>query len=204
MPASAADAKGMLIAAVQGEAPTIIVEHRWLYDVLGEVPEGLYSRPIGQARVLRDGSDVTLIGTSLMVLECLEAATRLSQVGVSAEVIDLASISPMDEETILESISRTRRLLVADTGHAEFGVGAEVVARVCASDARQLAANPVRVGPPFTPTPTTPALANIYYPSARDIVENVGRMCAVNMDEIEWPEQKAPLDVPNANFRGPY
>jgi len=204
MPANAADAKGMLIAAVQGDAPTIIVEHRWLYDVLGEVPEGLYTRPIGQARVVRNGTDVTLVGTSFMVLECLAAADRLLQVGVSAEVIDLASISPMDDETVLDSVARTRRLLVADTGHAEFGVGAEVVARVCTSKAIQLVTNPVRVGPPFTPTPTTHALADIYYASARDIVENVGRMCAVDVRKIKWPDQQTPLDVPNREFRGPY
>jgi len=204
MPANAADAKGMLVAAVQGDAPTVIIEHRWLFDVLGEVPEGLYASPIGQARVLRHGSDVTLVGTSFMVLECLAAADRLLQVGVSAEVIDLASISPMDDETVLESVGRTRRLLVADTGHAEFGVGAEVVARVCTSIADELVANPERVGPPFAPTPTTYALADLYYASARDIVERVGRMCDANVEAIAWPELQAPLDVPSREFRGPY
>lgn len=204
MPATAADAKGMLVTAVQGDSPTIIIEHRWLYDTIGEVPEGLYETPVGKAKVRRQGTDITLVGTSYMVLECIAAAERLEEVGVSAEVIDLSSISPIDEDTIIESVTRTRRILVADTGHAEFGVGAEVVARVCLRMADKLHANPVRVGLPFAPSPTTSALANIYFPTARDIVDQVGQMCAVDVGPVKWTDRQMPLDVPNSEFRGPY
>ena len=204
MPTTASDAKGMLIASVRSENPTVVIEHRWLYDILGEVPDGIYERPIGKAHIRRRGQDVTLVGVSYMVLECLAAADKLEQVGISAEVIDLASILPIDRETILDSVARTRRLLVADTSHVDFGIGSEIVSSVCAEYGKDLLANPRRVGLPFAPAPTTPSLANLYYPTARELVMEVCRILKVDDTGVEWPDQTAPLDVPNRDFIGPY
>ncbi len=207
MPATPADAKGMLISAVRDGAPTIILEHRWLYEITGEVPSEMYETDLTKCSVRRSGSDITLVGTSYMVLECLAAAERLETVGISAEVIDLRTVSPIDTGTIRESVAKTGRLLVTDTGHAKFGTSAEVITDVVVHLGTSLICNPTRVALPHAPTPTSPALANHYYPTARDIVNETLKMLGRGgeLPPIDLgANSKTPLDIPNANFRGPY
>lgn len=204
MPTTPSDAKGMLIAAVLGDRPTIILEHRWLFDVVGDVPSDLYQTELGRAFVRREGTDVTLIGTSYMTLECLSAAEQLNAVGISAEVVDLATISPLDVDTCLASVKQTGRLVIADTGHEEFGVAAEVIASVCTRMGTSLKGNPVRVGLPKAPTPTTPALSDHYYPRASTIVKHVAAMFGVEVPAASESASAWKLDVPNAQFKGPY
>ena len=176
MPATASDAKGLLAAAVLGETPTIVLEHRWLYELQGDVPSELLAYDIGKAAVRRTGTDVTLVSASYMTIESLKAAEVLEQFGVSAEVVDLRTISPLDTETIRKSVTKTGRLVVADTGQVNFGIGAEVISVVVEDGAISLLAPPSRIGLPFAPTPTTPALADHYYPTSREIVSSVMRM----------------------------
>lgn len=204
MPSTPADAKGMLIAAVQGSTPTVILEHRWLYDWVGDVPSEMYETQIGRAFVRREGTDVTLIATSYMVMECLAAAERLADLGVSAEVIDLASVQPLDMATCMESVRRTGRVVVVDTGHERFGVGAEVVAEVGMAIGRDMLANPARIGLPFAPTPTTPALSDGFYPTAQQVIETIAEMMGIAVPSGFFPPLSFPLDVPDRSFKGPY
>jgi pyruvate dehydrogenase E1 component beta subunit len=204
MPTTASDAKGLLAAAVQGETPTIVLEHRWLYELRGEVAAELNSVEIGKAAVRRVGTDVTLVSASYMTIESLKAADILQRCGVSAEVVDLRTISPMDIDTILNSVLKTGRLVVADTGQVNFGIGAEVIAVVAENCSSSLLKSPCRVGLPFTPTPTTPALADHYYPTSHDMVVAVMRMLDLEPPSKEVFLPALPLDIPSADYTGPY
>ena len=204
MPATPVDAKGMLIAAVEDDAPVIILEHRWLYGISGDVPEGHFTTSLDGARIMRAGKDVTLAGVSYMALECMRAAELLAEVGIDAEVIDLRCLTPVDGKTLGESVRKTGRLISADTAHTSFGVTAEATAQVCEREFNALKKAPVRVGLPWVPTPTTPALADLYYPRAIDIARQALVLCDSDR-QVREPEAKSPwLDVPDPTFTGPY
>ena len=161
MPATPYDAKGLLIASVEDDNPVICLEHRWLYNVSGPVPESVYRVPLGEARVLRQGSDLTIVSCSYMTLEALRAADALVTVGVETEVIDLRSIRPWDERLVLDSVRKTGRLLVVDMSWKTMGFGAEVVATVAERLWGVLRTPPRRLGFPECPVPTSPPTENI-------------------------------------------
>ena len=205
MPTTPRDAKGLLFAAVEDNNPVVLLEHRWLYGIRDEVPEGLYRTPLGEARILRHGTDVTLVGVSYMALEALRAANRLADEGVSAEVIDLRTIRPWDERTILESVRKTGRLVVADTGWAEFGVATEIVSTAVEREFLALKAAPVRVALPASPSPTSPALAAQFYPRDGDIHVAAKRSLGFEPSSDRLPLTPGQhLDVPDASFTGPF
>lgn len=178
MPATPYDAKGLLIAAVADGNPVIYIDDRWLYDEVGEVPEGVYSAPIGQAAVLRDGSDVTIAATSYMVKLALEAAEILEGEGIRAEVIDVRSLKPLDEETICASVRKTGRLVVADAAWRTAGAAAEIAARVAELAFEALTAPIRRVTLPDVPAPSSPTEEKAYYPDAGAIVTAVNNVLA--------------------------
>ena len=202
MPATPHDAKGLLIASIEDDNPVIFIEHRWLYDLSGSVPEGMYRVPIGKARVIREGSDVTIVSTSYMTMEALRAADWLADHGVSAEVVDVRSLRPWDTTTVLESVSRTGRLVVTDTGWAAVGFSAEVIATV-AEQGVALKAAPRRVCLADCPTPTSPALAARYYPRAVDLARVVATMLKADLPPMPELTTTA-LDVPDTTFKGPF
>ncbi len=175
MPATPHDAKGLLKAAIRDDNPVLFLEHKALHAMKGEIPEGEYLVPLGQAEVKRAGRDVTVVAASRMVHHCLEAAAALAREGVEAEVIDLRTISPLDRETILASVERTSRLVVAHEAVKAFGIGAEIVAMACEELPRVRGAV-ARVGAPFVPVPF--AQEQQYLPGASDVVQAVRRVLA--------------------------
>jgi pyruvate/2-oxoglutarate/acetoin dehydrogenase E1 component len=198
-PTTPHDAKGCLAAAVRDDNPVIFVEHRLLHLEQGPVPESSYVVPPGKARVTAAGADLTLVGISHMHSECLAAHQYLKKIGISAEVIDPIWLSPLDSDTIVESVEKTGRLLVVDNGWTCCGAGAEIVARVAE---RLMAIREVRIARMgFAPVtcPTTPALEKLFYPSARTIA-------AAARDLVEgaatgWvpAEDREPVE-----FKGPF
>lgn len=199
-PSTPYDAKGCLIRSIRDDNPVIFVEHRMLHFQSGHVPEAAYTVPFGRARVLAEGSDVTLVGVSYMAVECLRARKHLETVGVRAEVIDPVSLSPLDTETIRASVQRTGRMLVVDTAWPACGAGAEIIARVAESVRgvplvlRRLAFEPV-------PCPTTKNLENLFYPNAQKIASTAYAL--VREGEGPWfPEaEEAPERI---QFKGPF
>ncbi len=169
VPAFPYDAKGLFIAAVEDDDPVIFIEHRWLHEDEGEVGDGYYQVPIGKAAVVRPGSDVTIVAVGPLVSESLKAATALEGQGVSAEVVDLRTLRPLDRETILSSVLRTGRLVVADSDWGSCGISAEVVALVAEQTLGSLKAPPVRVNWPDSPVPSSRALEEAFYPGVRQI-----------------------------------
>ncbi len=177
MPASAYDAKGLLVAAINDPNPVIILEHRWLFDKQGYVPAGIYDVEIGKARVCREGRDITIVATSLMVHEAMQAAEKLHEKKINAEVIDLRSVKPWDEECVAESVRKTGRLLVADTGHAYGGVAGEVAAKITETCWHDLKCPPKRVTLPEAPVPAAHSLEALYFPGWEDVYEAVKNLC---------------------------
>lgn len=174
MPSTPYDAKGLLLACVREENPVVYIDDRWLYQLVGEVPEELYSVPIGKGVVRREGKDVTVVATSFMVHEATKASESLENEGIGAEVIDLRSLKPLDENLLFNSVRKTGRLVVVDGGWKTSGVAAEISARIAENDAfKSLKAPIIRVTLPDTPAPASSVLEKIYYPRAEKIMTAV-------------------------------
>ena len=205
MPTTAHDAKGLLAAAIEDDNPVIFLEHRWLHGISDLVPEDYYTIPLGQARVMREGTDVTIVSASYMSLEALRAAEYLGAEGISAEVIDLRSIRPWDEKCVLDSVRKTGRLVVADTGGEAFGISAEIVAKVTERAFATLKSAPARVALPDHPSPTSPALSDHYFPRSGHITQAVERMFGMlTKPEVFDVAPGQRLDVPDRAFTGPF
>jgi pyruvate/2-oxoglutarate/acetoin dehydrogenase E1 component len=170
MPATPADAKGLLLAAVEDPNPVLYIDDRWLYSQTGPVPEGVYRTPIGEAAVRRAGRDVTIVGISWMAAQALEAAGQLAAQGIEAEVIDLRSLKPWDQSKVLESARKTGHVIVADPGWRTAGASAEIAATIAAEAFHDLEAPVERVTLPDTPAPTSRVEEQAYYPGPEAIV----------------------------------
>jgi pyruvate dehydrogenase E1 component beta subunit len=200
-PSNAHDAKGCMIAAIRDDNPVIFVEHRLLYFTDAYVPETLYVVPFGQARLRTRGRDITIVGVSNMLIECLRANELLAEAGVSAEVIDPVSLMPLDIETIRASVRRTGRLLVVDNAWTACGASAEIAVGVVEGDLGR-AVVVRRMGYAPTPCPTTPSLEAAFYPNPVTIAETAYRLVRPDGDWKPDPVQ-AKLAY-QAKFRGPF
>ena len=169
MPSTPYDAKGLLLSAILDNNPVCVFEHRWLMKKDGVVPEGFYRVAIGKGICRRRGGDVTIVGASHAIELGFQAATQLAAEGIDAEVIDLRTIKPMDEEIILESLRRTGRIVVVDTAWMKGGVCAEVGCLVAEKGFADLKAPVRRIGLPDVPTPAGYTLEQFYYPNAARI-----------------------------------
>lgn len=177
MPYSAYDAKGMLIASVLDGNPVIYIDDRWLYSYEDEVPEEMYTVPLGKGITRNEGNDVSIITISYMVKEALEAAEKLAKEGISAEVVDLRSLKPLDRELIRKTVKKTKRLVIAEGVWKTAGWGAEVIATIAESSLFQELASPVvRVSLPDTPAPCSTSLENTFYKTSSDIVQAVKKI----------------------------
>ena len=175
-PATAMDAKGLLIAAVNDPDPVIYIDDRWLYETEGVVPEGDYETPIGKANVLTEGTDVTVVAASYMVKEALIAAEELRAEGISCEVVDLRTLKPVDMDTVNRSVAKTGRAVVAISEWAFASVTDSVVKGIYDGNFKTLK-GPVRtVTLPNCPAPASKSLEDAYYPRAKNVVKAVKGM----------------------------
>jgi len=205
MPTTPYDAKGLLISSIEDNNPVIFIEHRWLYNIAGHVPEEIYRVPLGRAAVIREGLDLTIAATSHMTLEALRAAEILAKDGVTAEVIDIRTLRPLDADLILQSVRKTGRLIVADTGWKFVGFSAEIVARVAVDAFKDLKSPPRRVSLPDCPSPTAPALSERYYPRDVHIATAARQMLGIEKDSDLLPSvSSTPHDIPDPSFSGPF
>jgi len=171
VPSTPYDAKGLLAASIEEDDPVVYIDDRWLYQHEGEVPEELYSVPIGKGVVRRKGKDATIVATSYMVHEAIVASESLNKEGIDVEVLDLRSLKPLDENLLFTSVKKTGRLVVVDGGWKTCGVAAEISARIVESDVFGSLKGPIiRVSLPDTPAPASSALEKVYYPNAEKII----------------------------------
>jgi pyruvate dehydrogenase E1 component beta subunit len=169
-------AKGLLISAIRDDDPVLFFEHKLLYPETGPVPEEPYAIPLGKARVVRRGKDITLVGISRMTLICLEVAETLSRKGVDAEVVDLMSISPIDYDLIVESVRKTHRVVVVDEDTPRCSVASEICAAVAEEAFDYLDGPPTRVTAPHTPVPYSKPLEASYIPDPARVIAAVNRV----------------------------
>ena len=175
-PVTPHDAKGCMITAIRDNNPVIFVEHRMLYKNKGVVPENIYEVPFGKARVLTSGRDLTIVAISHVVVEAIRAYKALAGIDIGVEIIDPVTLTPIDKNTILESVRKTKKLLVVDNGWICAGAGAEIVAQVTESLSSKESILVKRMGFTATPCPTTKVLENEFYPTANSIAKEAYQM----------------------------
>jgi pyruvate/2-oxoglutarate/acetoin dehydrogenase E1 component len=176
VPSSPYEAKGLLIQAIRDDDPVMFFEHKMLYDIEEDVPEEAYAIPFGEANVLRDGKDVTVVALGRMVMLANQAADTLAREGISCEVIDPRTTSPLDTDTILESVENTGRLVVVDEAHPRCSMATDIAALVAQEAFDALEAPVQMVTAPHTPVPFSPALEDLYLPNADKIVAAVHKI----------------------------
>ena len=176
LPSSPYDAKGLLIQAIRDDDPVIFCEHKALYATEGDVPEESYTIPFGEANVVREGDDVTIVALGRMVHMAQQAADMLSEEGIGCEIVDPRTTSPFDEDTVLESVENTGRLVVVDEASPRCGMAADISSMVAQKGFEFLEAPIELVTAPHTPVPFSGALEDLYIPSADQISEAVRKV----------------------------
>jgi pyruvate dehydrogenase E1 component beta subunit len=205
MPATAEDAKGLLLSSIFDDDPVVFLEHRWLHNLHGEVAAGDERVPIGKARLVRAGDAATIVAMSYATIEAIHAADHLAAQGLHCDLIDLRTIRPIDWDMIARSVRKTGRLLVLDTGFATGSVAGEIIARAAMSDWAALKGAPRRLAAPDASEATSPALTRDYHVRAEHIAAAVGDMLGKPVEVRALIEQrKHPHDVPGDWFSGPF
>lgn len=211
MPSTPYDAKGMLIAAIEDDNPVLFIEHRWLHGISDEVPEDMYRVALDQARLLHEGGDVTIAAFSYMAIESLSAARALlAAMNIGAEVLDMRSASPLDSRSVVDSVRKTGRLVVADTATRTGSIAGELISRVAEQAFDALKARPVRIASPDHPAPTSHHMTEDYYPTARTIADEVLTLLGRTQESASYEQlclltgRSGPHDTPNREFRGPF
>ncbi|OUU50859.1 MAG: hypothetical protein CBC25_07070 [Pelagibacteraceae bacterium TMED65] len=186
MPSSPYNAKGLLLASIKDPNPVIFFEHRWLYDLAGDVPSKKYNIPIGKSKIITKGKDLTIITMSNSRHEVMGLKDFFIKNKISPEVIDLLSISPLDMTTITKSVKKTGKLIVIDTCHKSFSTGKEIISNISEENLNYFKVKPILLGTPNTPTPTSFSLTKNYYPSKKVIAQNICKILnkKVNLDKI--------------------
>lgn len=200
LPTTPKDAKGLLISAIRDNNPVIIMEHRLLYEVSGDVPEDPYVVPLGEAHVLREGRDITVVAVSWMSVEAMKAAEIMQKRDISVEVIDPRTIAPFDEETIAGSVRKTGHCIVADNDWTHCGFSAEVAARVAAVCFDELKKPVARLGFAPTPCPCTRPLENRFYPNTVDIIRTIEKMLGLETTDLSGED----FYSYEKRFKGPF
>jgi pyruvate/2-oxoglutarate/acetoin dehydrogenase E1 component len=204
MPSTLNDAYGLLYSSIFDPNPVVFIENRWLHNQEGDLPATPDVVPLGKARVLREGKDISLIAYSYMALEALRAANYLTKLGIDAEVVDLRTIAPTDWPTVEASVQRTGRLLALDTSTESFSIASEVVAHCASRLFQKLKSAPQKLGSPHAPVPTSVGLSKQFYPGAPEIVEKVLTIMGVSKTHDMRELQPDKHDVPGAWFTGPF
>ena len=205
MPTTSADAKGLLLESIFDDNPVVFLEHRWLHNLEGNVPEGDFRVPIGKAQNLNEGDDITIVSLSYMTIEALHAVEALEKEGISCDLIDLRSVKPIDFDIIFSSVRKTGLLVALDTGVGMNSTASEIIARVSMECFDNLKQAPYRVALPDFPTPTSRALTKNFYQRSENIIDIVANMLGkklVGNNLIDRGE--IPHDVPGDWFTGPF
>lgn len=200
LPTTPRDAKGLLTSAIRGDSPVVFIEHRWLYWINDEVPEGPFTIPLGEGHILRPGRDITIVATSWMNVEAVKAAGILERHGVSVEIVDPRTIAPFDDALVIESVRKTGHCIVADNDWLDCGFSAEVAARVSEKCFGQLKSPVKRIGFASVPCPTVRCLENEFYPNAENIVRAVEEKLGLGRIDLS----KEDFYSHERRFKGPF
>jgi len=204
MPSTAYDAKGLLISSIFDNNPVIFIEHRWLHNQIGYVPRKEYTIPLKKAKIIQKGNDITIVSISFMTVEAIKAINFLNKYKISCELIDLRTISPIDYATINRSVKKTGRLLVLDTDNSNVSVASEIIARISMNLFDFLKTAPIKIALPDVPTPASFGLTKNFYPSSKEVAENILKILKKNINIKKFFKSNEPHDVPGSWFKGPF
>jgi acetoin:2,6-dichlorophenolindophenol oxidoreductase subunit beta len=205
MPTSAYDAKGMLLSSIFDDDPVIFLEHRWLHNLESNVPVGDYRVPLGKAKLVNKGKHLTIVSLSYMSVEALHAIEELERLGITCDLVDLRSTSPLDWRTIKKSLLKTGRLLVVDSASESFSVASEVIAKASIECHKNMKSAPVRLAVRDAPAPTSFGLTEQYYISCNEIFDaaiNILNKPKINSKKLFIKDH--PHDIPGDWFKGPF
>ena len=200
-PSNAYDAKGMLLSSIFDPDPVIFFEHRWLHNTKSLVPKKFYKVPLGRAKVLRKGGDLTIVSFSYALLESLKATIFLKKLKINVELIDLRSLRPIDKKTIIKSVKKTKKLLIVDNGMVTNGVSAEIAAIVTENITSKIELKRIGVR---NPVPSTVALAKYCYPEEDVIVSEALKLLKIKNKKNTIPKKRINPDQPDSSFTGPF
>lgn len=205
MPSTSESGVALMKASVKDPNPVIFIEHRWLHNLKFKEKKLYKLKKIGKARIMNKGKDITIISCSYMTIEMLRIGEFLKKNNISFELIDLQSISPLDTNTILSSVKKTRRVLILDVGHKSFGISSEIMSIISEKIGNKLKINPERIANPDVPTPTTYSLAKKFYPTKYEICSKIFKMCGIRkkIKKDQFSEDKF-SDQPFKEFTGPF
>lgn len=210
IPSFPEDAKGMIISATRQNNPTIIIEHRWIHYAKSLVRDGYFTSNIEEPSKIISGNDITIVASSIMTFETLMLAKILKKYGVSIELIDLRVANPLKLKKIIKSVRKTGRLMTLDLGNKNFGIGSEIISQIVCEKIKLLS-EPIKIGMPFYPTPSSRGYLKNHYPSKKMIFENILKLFPSikkykkNIySEIDLITKNVPIDIPDETFKGPF
>lgn len=204
-PSNAKDAKGLLISSIEDNNPVIFFEHRWLCNTSSYVPQKHYKIKIGKSLKIKNGKDITIVTYSYMVIEVLKALKILKKYKISADVIDLRTLRPLDSIPIMTSVKKTKRVLVVDNGWSTYGVASEIIALISEKFSKNMLSNPIRIGVNQSPIPSTRALAQYCYPDSKLILKSIEKIFKIKIHKKDFPNLSLEeTDVPDETFTGPF
>tara|TARA_Y100001970_G_C14222823_1_gene853721 strand:- start:1564 stop:2631 length:1068 start_codon:yes stop_codon:yes gene_type:complete len=203
-PSTPFEAKGMLIQSIEDKNPVIFFEHRWLHMTKGNVPKKFYKIPLGKTKVMKTGEDVTIISFSYMIVECLRVHKILKENNIQSEIINIRSLNPMDMTKILNSVKKTKRVLLVDNGWKNYGIGAEIIASINEKLGKDIKLVCKRIGVTQTPIPSTRSLAKYSYPNTEIIIKNIEKLLGKSIKISKKFQSNVPIDQPDRTFLGPF
>ena len=201
-PSNAKDAKGMLISSIKDPDPVIFFEHRWLHSTKDQVPKKYYLTKINKAKLIKRGTDITIISFSYALIECLKAVNFLKKLNISCELIDLRCLRPIDKKTVIKSVKKTGKVLIVDNGWTTNGISAEVSSIINESINKRILVR--RIGVYNVPIPSTPSIAKYCYPDDVNIIESISKILNKKVLKKNMPKRRKNLDQPDNSFVGPF
>ena len=203
-PSNPYDAKGLLLSSIFDPNPVIFLEHRWLHNSTGKVPENYYNVPIGKSKRIKKGKDITIIAFSYLIVEALHAQNFLKNYNIECEVIDLRTLKPLDFIPIIKSVKKTKNLIVIDSGYKSFSIANEIITEIVTNHFTILKNPPIKLAMPDVPEPTSFSLTKNFHIRASDIVKNVLKMLKINNKSIPKFANPQIHDIPGDWFKGPF
>ena len=205
MPTSPKDHKGLLISSIFDDNPVIFIEQRWIHNTVGPVSENFFKTPIGKANIVKEGKDITIVAMSYLTNEAIRASEYLKEIGINAEILDLRSLKPIDYNTILKSVKKTRRIIVLDPSHKTCSYGSEIISTVSQKLFNKLKAPPSLMTFPDFPMPTSQAFNDSYYFGYKKIYIKIAKnIFNKKPSKIIQKDINKFHDVPDKNFLGPF
>ena len=207
MPTFPKDFKGMLLSAIRDSNPVVVLEHRWLHNIKGHVPKKYYYQNINKIKKIKNGKDLTVVANGYNLLEVIELENILKEEKISLDLFDLNVMQPLETKSIINSVKKTGRIIVIDSGFKNLGIGSEIISRVTENCMEKLKSKPVRIGLPFIPTPSSRFLAKSYYPNKKTILRSILQLLKKEKNKkklFQKIEANIPVDVPDLSFKGPF